>query len=777
MITSGAKIPPHKIVLCIAYPYEKTDFQRCFQTGKSDFIASLNLSNLSMEEAWLQYDIDATSIRQCIDELKSRNVDVIPLYDVNDLSAAVGYDVVIILAEHNEDDDTILLLNSPVQASILATSFLWIKDCIIDITTCFSMTFRQLQGFFFPTCRILNVEAPLSSVLYLHLVREIVKRLAHDYSRGYAETSLDCYMDFFNMQEKDVHRQEYKCKTYYTNDLAALENVYLYIVEKEGVLRQDLMLEIKKTVLEFCIRNLDSNNDFDAMRVFCMYFLEMQNDDTMRQDLMHKIKDTVISHCVNNPDTAQAFCMSILKMQKYDVLRQDGMPYKVYRNYQQSKLSREELDNLLDNLRESLLKAKESPSTSFPPDIPVSPCISRKEERENYDVWSTVFAPLQVSPGNSFMVQLFIHRQEDSSDVEIMASTIDLDSGMRNCKRLSFPLESGDTIKVRLEAVFDKRNEFEIDESDKEIVWNDEPVSVEFVVSVNETCISKAFFGRFRIRVNSLSVCDIRFKVLVFEGADHIAPYGPGIASFELIPYDRMKEAKEAADLMKKRISDNILNLESGISSHSAPSEVDRANKELAINRHCLELIENDSRKKSPVRVVFISSTSDLKESRETVRKAIEKSHMYPEMYENWPQGNVYPRDKCIKKVLSSDIFICILGANYGRVEHMWDMSMTEIEYRAALLSGKNILVYIDRQYESKMASLGNEEHKERQLDLIKELSDKRWVKYFDDQASLEREVQGDLSEMIKDMENGFLPSVLHISSQEHRIKGFNPWA
>lgn len=377
---------------------------------------------------------------------------------------------------------------------------------------------------------------------------------------------------------------------------------------------------------------------------------------------------------------------------------------------------------------------------------------------------SSVFAPREVHRGDTFIVQLFFYKQEDSREVKIMASIVDKVTGERNRKQLSFPLKSGDTIKVRLESVFDKRNEFEIDESDKEIVWNDETVSMEYVVSVNETCTSNAFNGRFHIRVNSLTICNILFKVFIIDYLS--ASMGGGNASSELIPYDKKQEAKEAADLMRKRISDNIQTLENGKSNHSDPHEEERANKELAINRHCLELIKNDSRKKSPVRVVFISSTSDLKESRDTVRKAIEKSHMYPEMYENWPQVNIYPRDKCIEKVLSSDIFICILGANYGRVEPMWDMSMTEIEYRAALLSGKNILVYIDKDYGSKMASLGNEEHKERQLELIKELSDKRWVKFFDDQASLEREVQGDLSEMIKDMDNGFLPSVIHVSSE-----------
>ena len=117
--------------------------------------------------------------------------------------------------------------------------------------------------------------------------------------------------------------------------------------------------------------------------------------------------------------------------------------------------------------------------------------------------------------------------------------------------------------------------------------------------------------------------------------------------------------------------------------------------QELDMCKKCLELISNNSKTHNEVLKVFISSTSDMKEYRDVIRERVFALGMYPDMYEMWGQGNDYPRDMCCKHVLESDIFICILGPNYGFVEPIWDKSMTEIEYRIASNAGIPILIYI----------------------------------------------------------------------------------
>ena len=608
MMASRVNIPPHKIVLCVAYPYEKADFVQCLQRGDSDFIASMNLSHLSMEEAWRQYDLDiATGIRHCIEELKSRNVDVIPLYDVNDMSSAVGYDVVIILAHHSKIKDSVELLHGPVQVSLFASLFQPIKVCTIDITSCFSESLLHQTKLYDPSCRIRAIEAELPLSFTLYLIQKTIKLLAVDYSREYFETLKGFFIGF-----------------------------------------------VKKSVGELDKSRIDKDSGICFVESF--------------------------------------FCHD--KLSKLSI----GQATKFFK----SKLK---------SLR------------------------------------SSVYAPKEVSSGDAFMVQLFIHKMKESSMVTITATSVDMTADLRQRKCLSFLLNGGDSIKARLEALFDKKKEFEIDESEKETIWNGEPVSLDYVVNVKEKCIAKAFRGRLRICVNSQPVGDILFNVFINNGIS--AHSYTRNDNFNIVPFDKRQEANEALKMVKGKLEEQISALEK-YSNNDGQCTLANVNQELAISRLCLNLIKNCCSKTSPVKVVFISSTSDLKEYRDKVRKAIADCQMYPEMYEHWNQGDINPRDKCCEKVMSSDIFICILGANYGRIEPMLGISMTEMEYRVAQLSGKSILIYIDDQYLSKMELLKDEQLKQKQLSLINEIKEKRWVQFFDSPESLEKLVRKELLDVKK---------------------------
>ena len=124
---------------------------------------------------------------------------------------------------------------------------------------------------------------------------------------------------------------------------------------------------------------------------------------------------------------------------------------------------------------------------------------------------------------------------------------------------------------------------------------------------------------------------------------------------------------------------------------------------------------------------------------RHVIKERVEACEMFPDMYENWGQGNIYPRDICCEHVLQSDIFVCILGAKYGFIEPLWDKSMTEIEYRIAVEAGLPILIYILNNYEEEMGRLSGDEriNATRQLELIEELKSKRLVGIFLNEVGL----------------------------------------
>lgn len=571
------KVPSHKVILCVALPYDISSFHVCFSHGESDFLRSLGLSSLSEEKAWEKYSGIAGKISKCLSELKSRGVEILPFVNIESLDKVIGYDTVVLLAHHVENRDAIELLQSIVSTGTLVSLFPNLENAVIDITSCFSASFQLQLKHRCPTSRILAVNAKVSLELRLIMLQETIKRLSANYHKGYIDTLRDVCLDILKVQN-----------------------------------------------------NLDCNNDL------------------------------------------------------------------IY----------------LGGSGESLQ--------------------------------SSVFAPVEAIPGSTFMVQLFIHKAKDSKTVQIKAEIVDETSGLRNNRNLSFELKEADKINVRLESLFDKNNDFEIDESDKSVEWNDEPVSLEYVVWVSEECKSKAFRGKLRIFVNSISAGDILFNVSIVNQPSHNPKTEFAAVSFS--PYDRRKEFGDISQLLHDQLSKQLLDLESLKGSQkSFDVEV-----QIDITRHCIDLIGSDCKQTGSVKSVFISSTSDLKEYRDIVRSAAEKNHMYPEMYENWCQGNTYPRDKCCEKVLASDIFVCILSANYGCIEPIWGKSMTEIEYLVALQSGKPMLVYVDSQYLQKMSSIDDEQMKQRQLSLINEIKERRWIQFFDDPLSLELHVRTELAEIKK---------------------------
>src|SRR4051812_18052061 len=94
---------------------------------------------------------------------------------------------------------------------------------------------------------------------------------------------------------------------------------------------------------------------------------------------------------------------------------------------------------------------------------------------------------------------------------------------------------------------------------------------------------------------------------------------------------------------------------------------------------------------------VFIGSTShDLASERDAIRGALERmrdaSSIAMEVFGSRTES---PKEVCLAEVAHADIYIGIFGARYGYIDPGSDLSMTELEYRAALHREIPCLIYI----------------------------------------------------------------------------------
>lgn len=349
---------------------------------------------------------------------------------------------------------------------------------------------------------------------------------------------------------------------------------------------------------------------------------------------------------------------------------------------------------------------------------------------------STVYAPKTVASGNDFIVSVFLHSQKDCDEVEILAKSSDDKAEKRNTKRLSVRVKKGDRVDFQLSLSKLLATTIRIDKRVKGFIWDGDINSVEFVISVPKECNQDSFVGNIKICINKEPVGDMAFKTTIVS---KLRVSSVDCAEFDFIPFDKKTEMDSARLSLLKRLSERIdfLNKQQDIAG-SDPDSV--FSNELEMCQKCKEMLEEPYKPNSNnILKVFISSTSDMKPFRQILKERVEACEMYADMYENWGQGNDYPRDMCCKHVLQSDIFVCILGAKYGFVEPMWDKSMTEIEYRIAQNAGLPILIYVIENYKEEMEKLEEEDKQKaaRQEKFIDELKNKRMVGIFPNELGL----------------------------------------
>jgi hypothetical protein len=95
-------------------------------------------------------------------------------------------------------------------------------------------------------------------------------------------------------------------------------------------------------------------------------------------------------------------------------------------------------------------------------------------------------------------------------------------------------------------------------------------------------------------------------------------------------------------------------------------------------------------------RSVFVSSTSaDLKPHREALRGAIDRLRLRYVGMEDFAPETGAPAEVIRRKVNESEVYLGILELRYGYVDPGTGLSMTELEYRQAIASGKPMHMFV----------------------------------------------------------------------------------
>lgn len=329
---------------------------------------------------------------------------------------------------------------------------------------------------------------------------------------------------------------------------------------------------------------------------------------------------------------------------------------------------------------------------------------------------ASIYAPSIAEPGQEFIVQVFIYDADEKEVIEQKALEVDEEAVEKNHKKLRLPLKQGDVVQIQLHHQSSYDN-FMYDDEIQEAQYDGEPISFEYIVFVSDTCQIDAFVGKINVAINNNMAGAMVFKVKIGHKSTN------ELCEYTVTKYNPQRAKEEESQVLVNKLHTQLNILQANLKNAPTEIEITKINKQINLCKLCINIITKEPIiKDNKYSTVFISSTSDMIKYRNLAMSQILLCEMYPEMYENWGQGNEYPCYECCRRVKNANSLICILGPKYGYIEPEIGMSMTEIEYRVATMYDKNILVYIQKTHsESDM-----------QNEFINEIREKRLVRFFE---------------------------------------------
>jgi hypothetical protein len=137
----------------------------------------------------------------------------------------------------------------------------------------------------------------------------------------------------------------------------------------------------------------------------------------------------------------------------------------------------------------------------------LEPLGSRSEPMD--DVVCTVFAPPRVTPGQSFLVQTFVHLPEQADEARALAFEMDTEAALRVFRSLEAPIPRGGRLHFELRAPG-----LIIDDPVTSMVWQGRPDAVQFGVSVPPGA-SGPVIATLSISLDSAPLGHVKFKTTV----------------------------------------------------------------------------------------------------------------------------------------------------------------------------------------------------------------------------------------------------------------------
>jgi hypothetical protein len=151
---------------------------------------------------------------------------------------------------------------------------------------------------------------------------------------------------------------------------------------------------------------------------------------------------------------------------------------------------------------------------------------------DNIDV--TVFSAQEVVPGDQFLIQVFAHLPVQARHARALAAEFDSVTKRGGFTSLSVPARAETELgfELRVPGV-------QVEEASQALIWRRRAQSVQFGVSVPEDARAGTRIATVIVSSNSVPVGDVKFKLVITDGARRSAPPGVAPVGDDARPFER----------------------------------------------------------------------------------------------------------------------------------------------------------------------------------------------------------------------------------------------
>ena len=167
---------------------------------------------------------------------------------------------------------------------------------------------------------------------------------------------------------------------------------------------------------------------------------------------------------------------------------------------------------------------------------------------------ASVFAPPSVARGDVARVQVFLSKREQRDQARAIAQEQDPSAGRRAGKPLSVGLPRGAEVEVALVALDALgREAFDIDGARETLVWDGEPVSVDFFIEARAGAVMRHHRLAAILLRDGRPVGELRFTLQATEAEEQATPPALDLADADPEPYRNMffSYAREDLDAVR----------------------------------------------------------------------------------------------------------------------------------------------------------------------------------------------------------------------------------